>query len=355
MKPESLLVDRYPALQAALPIVPLCALPTPVDERTLRIGGAPARVWIKRDDQSGAPYGGNKLRKLEYLLGRSVRRGCRAIATFGAVGSNHALATAIYARRIGLDPVCLLSHQTRSKLAAEVLNAHLNLESELVPFGGRDTSRLEILRKSLWHRHAGVIPMGGSSWLGTVGFVNAGLELAAQIDSGLLPPPDRIYLATGTMGSAAGLAIGLGLAGARCELHAVRVSHTFIANETALDRLRRKTVAMLEASGADLPVDAALRLPVVWRHGYFAPGYARSNAKTDDAIALATEQLGLRLEATYTGKALAALLDDLAAKDGRATRSLFWNTYHSAPLPQELSVPADRTRLPAEFAAYLED
>ena len=347
------LLRRYPHLQSKLPRIPLCELPTRVEERSLEHAGRRHKVWIKRDDGSGTLYGGNKVRKLEYLLARLVARRCRRAATFGTVASHHALATALYAREAGLDTICFLSHQTNTESAAQALNAHLNLKSELVAYRGDYSTRLGILRKRLWHRAAGVIPMGGSSWLGTVGFVNAGLELAAQIAAGELPSPDRIYIAAGTLGSAAGLAIGLSLAGAPCSVRAVRVSPPTIANERALRALMEKTMDMLTRLSARGRFPALDERRVEWHHDYFAPGYARSNAKTDIAMALAADQLGLLLEPTYTGKTFAAVLDDLAAQGARDERVLFWNTYHSAPLPADLVRPAETRDLPAEFSHYL--
>ena len=353
MNDDTELARRYPDLKSKLPRIPLCALPTPIEELSLKHAGRRHTVWVKRDDASGVLYGGNKARKLEYLLARIVTRRCRRVATFGAVASHHALATALYAREAGLDAVLFLSHQTKTDSAALALNAHLNLSSELVVYHGDYAARLRILRQHLWGRATGVIPLGGSSWLGTVGFVNAGLELAAQIDAGELPAPDRLYIAAGTLGSAVGLAIGLRLAGATCDVHAVRVSPSDIANERALLSLTQKTTSMLHRVSTQTRSETPRSSGIVWRHDYFAPGYARSNEKTDRAIAVAAEQLGLALEPTYTGKAFAAVLDDLSTRAAPHQRLLFWNTFNSAPLPATLTHDADTAALPAAFARYL--
>lgn len=347
------LFSRYPQLEAHLQRARLCSLPTPVEAKTVNVGASPTEVWIKRDDRTGTPYGGNKVRKLEFLLGRLLERGRRRVATFGTVASNHALATALYARQVGMEATCFLSHQTRTVLAAQALEAHLAIDSEIVPYGGDYRARLNTLRAHLWHRQAGVVPLGGSSWLGTVGFVNAGLELCEQVNAGLLPAPERIYIAAGTMGSAAGLALGLRLGGIRAELQAVRVAHEIIANDRGLRRLAGKTALMLSRLNGDPQLDPSSPPAVVWRHDYFAPGYARSNEKTDAAIDCAARELDLELEPTYTGKAFAALLDDLASGEARGRRLLFWNTYHSAPLPPMLRASVDAARLPDEFLRYV--
>lgn len=346
---------RFPELRRRLARVPLGTLPTPVTESILECHAHRARVWIKQDSLTGKLYGGNKVRKLEYLFGRLLERNCRRVATFGAVGSNHALATALYARSLGLECTCFLSHQTCTPLATQTLRMHLSIGSELVSYSGDYAHRLQTLRAHLWNRRAGVIPMGGSSWLGCIGFVAAGLELAEQIAAGKLPPPDRIYLATGTMGTAAGLSLGLALADLNTTLHAVRVSHTSIANERVLRRLIAKTADMLHRLDPAFPANLQDRTRVVLRHPYFAPGYAHSNAKTDEALGIAQAQMGVDLEATYTGKALAALIDDWPALVDRGSRVLFWNTYAAGGrLVEKAEIPTDRAVVPQELLGYLD-
>ncbi|MGH8168608.1 MAG: pyridoxal-phosphate dependent enzyme, partial [Woeseiaceae bacterium] len=192
-----------------------------------------------------------------------------------------------------------------------------------------------------------------SSWLGTFGFVRAGVELAEQVAEGLLPAPDRVYVAAGTMGTAAGLALGLAMANLETEVHAVRVSDTSICNEDALRRLVDKTARMMRRLDQSLPRDLAQRVNVRVRHEFFAGGYARSDAATDAAIDFARDQLDLELEGTYTGKAMAAVIRDFdSGTDGRK-HVLFWNTFNSTPLPLDPDAPFDREALPGEFLRYL--
>jgi 1-aminocyclopropane-1-carboxylate deaminase/D-cysteine desulfhydrase-like pyridoxal-dependent ACC family enzyme len=226
------------------------------------------------------------------------------------VASNHALATALYARRLDLDCTCLLSHQVESPAIARVLRLLLQSGAEIVRYGGDYRSRVETMRRYLQGRRTWAIPLGGSSWLGAVGYVSAGLELAAQVGAGEIDAPERIYLATGTMGSAGGLALGLALAGMQSEVQAVRVSPDEIMNRKRLDHLMAKTASMLNRLDPSIPVDLHRRARIEVRHEFFAGGYARSNVATDAAISIARDALGLDLESTYTGKAMAALLYD---------------------------------------------
>jgi D-cysteine desulfhydrase len=262
------------------------------------------------------------------------------------------LATTLHAGRLGLPCICLTSHQPKSPYVARTLRLLLANGAEIVRYGGNYHSRVETMRRHVQGRNAWVIPLGGSSWLGTVGYVNAGLELAAQIENDELTQPDAIYIATGTMGSAAGLALGLALAGLGTTVQAVRVSPEFIMNPGRLDRLMEKTSSMLNRIDPSIPTHLARRANIAVRHEFFGSGYGISNDETDAAVAFAQDQLGLQLETTYTGKALAALLHDIADPKYQGKSLLFWNTYNSSPLPHAGDV--DLSDLPAEFMRYFD-
>jgi D-cysteine desulfhydrase len=179
--------------------------------------------------------------------------------------------------------------------------------------------------------------------------VQAGRELAAQVAAGRMPAPARLYVATGTMGSAAGLALGLALSGLPTEVQAVRVSHTWLCNEASLRRTMAKVTAMLRRVAPSIPADLPERANIRLRHGFFAGGYAHTDEATEAAIVFAATQLGLVLESTYTGKAMAALLHDLGASEACC---LFWNTCNSARLPRDANRVQASTDLPSEFSRY---
>ena len=346
------LVNEYPRLAGKLRKWSFASLPTPISHHEVALRSGSRSLSIKHDDQSNAIYGGNKVRKLEYIFQRAKERGAVRIATFGAVGSNHALATAIFAKEFGFDCTCFLAHQKRTTNIAKTLKLHLDFGTELVRYGG-GVDRLELFRRYLLNRKTWVIPLGGTCWLGAVGFVNAGLELAAQIDSGELEVPDRIYIANGTMGSVAGLAIGIALAGLPIEIHAIRVADNRFAKREVLDRLMNKTTMLLNRLDPTVPLAAATRTRIIWRDEFYAGGYASVDDATTRAVEFARDNLGLVLDTTYTGKAMAALLHDLQVNDDGASM-LFWNTYNSRPLP---SIDSDRLSLqdlPEQFRRYLE-
>jgi D-cysteine desulfhydrase len=331
----------------------LAHLPTPVREFPLSLPAGHRRLTVKLDNLTGDLYGGNKVRKLEYILHRARQKNCERIATFGTVASHHALATALYAKRLGYPCICFLSHQRPTPAASQTLKMHLKLGTSLVRYGGTYEKRLRILRQHLWGRNPWVVPGGGTSWLGAFGFVCAGIELAEQMADGLLPPPDRLYVAAGTMGTAAGLALGLALAELKTEVHAIRVSDTFICNEEALRRLLDKTARMMHRLDRAIPRNLAERTNIRLRHEFFAGGYARTDDETEAAIRFAQDELDLQLEGTYTGKAMAAVIRDLSGADASNSQFLFWNTFNSAPLPVDESASIDRNALPEEFLRYV--
>ena len=346
------LARAYPVLGQALPTLELADLPTPVSAHEVVVGGETPRVLLKHDDITGAAYGGNKVRKLEYVFERARQRGATRVATFGSVGSNHAVATALYATRAGFDCTCLLAHQSLKPGLGKALRFHQQNDTEIVKWGGPREERVAIMRRALQGRQCWVIPLGGSSWLGNLGFVNAGLELAAQIDAGEIPMPARVYVALGTMGTVAGLALGFALAGLDTEVQAVRVTEEMFANEAALERLMRKTATLMHRYDPSIPADLGSRTRVVCRHEFFGPGYGRTDDTTDAAVASAKDLLGLTLDTTYSGKTMAALLADLP--DGDDEPVLFWNTYNSRPFDVNDSMPIDTSKTPEEFARYFD-
>jgi len=346
------LAQAFPLLGSRLAHMSLAELPTPVSLAAFSDGAKHHTISIKQDDVSGTAYGGNKLRKLEYILQHARDKGAERVATFGTIDSHHAVATAYYARRTGFECTCFLSHQSPKPAACKALQFHLQNGTEIVRYGGTRHKRVSTMRKYAQGRNAWVVPIGGSSWRGTVGFVNAGLEFAAQVAAGDLPCPTRVYVATGTMGTTAGLALGLALSGLNIEIQAVRVTELAYANELALQRLMNKTATMLHAIDPAFPANLAQKTSVQFRNDFVGDGYARTNDPTERAIDVARDELGMSLESTYTGKAMAALLHDVNA--GFEEPVLFWNTFSSRAIEFDQNVEPDFDRLPKEFARYFD-
>jgi D-cysteine desulfhydrase len=346
------LAAAYPSLGRHVPKLDIATLPTPVSTHALDLDAGSFEVVVKHDEATNDVYGGNKVRKLEYLLRRARDRGARRVATFGAVGSNHALATAIHAANAKLEFTCFLTHQKKTPKIPFILNMHRQVGTEIVPWG-RGVEPLPLYRKYLQGRNTWVIPLGGTCWLGSVGFINAGLELGRQIADGSIPKPARIYIAAGTTGSVAGLVAGLAAAGLDTEVQAIQVADNPFASEEKLRRLIEKIIFILSRYDPSFTA-TGWQERLVWREGFLAGGYAKVDDVTTTAVDIAASQLGLVLETTYTGKAFAAMLSDLDASANAGEPWLFWNTYSSAKLPVDDAAPDSWDVIPEEFSRYYE-
>jgi D-cysteine desulfhydrase len=339
---------RFPDVEKKLPRVPICRLPTPVERAAaLERSAATGPLYVKRDDATAPLYGGNKARKLEWLLGRARASGRTRVLTFGALGTNHGFATALYAARAGLSCDLVLVDQPVDERVRRRLRQFKAAGAEIHYGGSPAGAALRALRLLARHPRASVISTGGSHPVGVVGFVDAGLELAEQVQRGELPEPERLYVALGTGGSVAGLAVGLAISGLRTRVIGVLVTDrgTLEPSPARVRRLARRTAALLARRGAR-PVPRRLELGLEVDAGYRGAGYGHPTPAGIEAVQRAADEAGLRLETTYTGKALAALL---ARESGRRAPVVFWNTYAGAD--PELELP-DWRALPRAFHRF---
>jgi D-cysteine desulfhydrase len=349
------LAMHCPALADALPWLSLGELPTPLEDAPalaarLRIGA----LAVKRDDLTSPLYGGNKVRKLEYVLPDALARGCDSVVTYGSVGSNHALATAVFATRLGLTAHAVLVDQPPAPAVAQKLRYLLHLGAVI----HRATSFAHSHQVCGEIRAAhpggpelvGEIPWGGSNWLGATGFVSAALELARQLEG--TAPPDFLYAAGGTMGTVVGLALGLRAAGLPTRIVAPRAVETRPGAEARVGEAVAEVNRELHARDATFPLFDDPVGNIELRPEFYGPGYAEATPEATEAVGLMKELQQVRLETTYTGKAFAGLVAD--ARSGRLAgkRVVFWNTYNSAPYPAALP-DVDVSALPAEFRHYL--
>ncbi|GMW00866.1 MAG: 1-aminocyclopropane-1-carboxylate deaminase [Candidatus Hydrogenedentota bacterium] len=352
------LFNRFPTLENRLPHTELGVWPTPVDCISGTAIGVDY-VYVKRDDITGSAYGGNKVRKLEFLLAEAKRRSAREVMTFGFAGSNHATATAVYANQLGLRGISMLMPQAISHgLRRNLLLSHAS-GALLKHYGGvRRVAAGALLTSAMRRIKIGVFPMiipaGGSSPLGICGFVNAALELKKQIDDGTLPAPPVIYVAVGSMGTVAGLAIGLQAAGLNTRIAAIRVIHATMASEDRLKKLFAQTVAYLRRLDTSFPDVRWIPGQVEWRNEFFGSDYAVYTAEGVEAADWFWKQTGLALDGTYSAKGLAALVHD--ARSGRLAGQtpLFWNTFNSRPAFDAVN-ELDYKQLPPAFHRYFEE
>lgn len=348
---------RFPALAESLPYEPLADLPTPI-ELVDNLKEVPCALCVKRDDLTGTPYGGNKVRKLEFVLGQALAEERKRVITVGGAGSNHALCTAVYAKELGMDATLLLFPQPNARSVRENLLMDLLVGADVHPCERYEDLHNEITRlTATYAAQDGVEPMfipgGGSSPVGTVGYVNAGLELAAQIDAGDAPAPAGLYAALGTMGTVAGLMIGLRVAGLDTRVVGVRVVPTTVGSERRLLALLEETVALLCEHDPSFPQLSFGDSDVDVVHDFYGEEYGRHTAEALHAMDVMGDAAGVHLDGTYTGKAAAAMLAAVQTS-GTSETVLFWDTKNSRPVPQE-ALSLDYHRLPVSLQRYFEE
>jgi len=361
------LFEQYPTLQEKLPYVSLAKLPTPV-QKLDRLGSELGirQLYIKRDDLSGEVYGGNKLRKLEFILGNALHSKAREVITFGGAGSNHALATAIYSRQVGLKSISMLipqpnAHYVRRNLlmshycGAELHQYGTALESSKSMLLLKIATIYQFLRHKLQSGHfPHFIPPGGSSSPGVTGFVNAALELKKQITEGEMLEPEYVYVACGTMGTTAGLTLGLRAAKLNSRVVPVGVTSGNFANSRAMIKLINKTNSLLHSLDTSFPIFEFTEEDIEIRHDYSGKRYAVYTREGMEAVSLMREREGIKLDGTYTGKTMAALINDARSGSLQGKVVLFWNTLNSRDFSEAIS-SVDYHSLPRVFHRYFEE
>ena len=349
------LLRAFPALAARLPRHAAVCGPTPVEP--LRLAGvASGALWVKRDERSCPLYGGNKPRKLEFILGHARALGARRLVTTGGLGTNHGLATAILGRDAGLATTLVLVHQpideaVRRALLLQAAWGATQVYGVNVP--GAAAALVHVLAGSaLRGERPYLVPTGGSSPRGAAGFVSAALELAEQVRSGALPTPARIFVPVGTGGTLAGLVAGLRVAGLGSRVVGVLATDILPPDARALARQARAALRFLQRLDASVPVAAIRAGDFDFVRDALGPGYGAATPAADRAVRVAAEA-GLTLETTYTGKCLAALLaraDELSP----AAPALFWNTCNAVDAAALAPAPLDPARLPPRIRRLLE-
>jgi D-cysteine desulfhydrase len=307
---------RWPRLRQTLPWVDLHVRETPLERWELE----DASLLVKRDDLTTPSLGGNKARALELLLAGVGPE--ETLLTVGSTGSTHAMAVAHFGARLGARTEVITwpqeEHDVSLATAARLREiARVTAARSPVTAMLRATAR-RLVRRVRW------IPAGGSSPLGALGHAAAALELAGQPEREGMPIPDTLVVPLGSGGTAAGLLVGLALAGLPTRVLGVRVVPRIVAN-------RRRVLALARRAAALFADRARVAAPTIDAHRFaieetqYGGAYAREThaARTSAALVLARE--GPALEGTYSAKALAAAL--ALARAAPAERVLYWLTF----------------------------
>lgn len=353
------LFQQFPVLKDKLPYVSLCQFPTPVNKLD-KLGQAIGleNLYVKQDGLTAQPFGGNKIRKLEFLLGEALEQGAREVMTFGWAGSNHALATAVSAKKVGLTGISMLMPQHSADYVRRNLLMSHHANAELHHYPNKLLRFLGIKYQEFRHwlkkgKAPYIIPIGGSTPLGIIGFVNAAFELKNQIEKKEILEPDCIYVALGSAGTAVGLMIGLKALNMKSKIIPIRIIDQDITNIATVLELFSKTVDFLHTADPSFPGLELSEEELNIRDEYLGNGYAQFTREGNEAIALMEETEAIRLDGTYTGKTAAALIDDARKQELKDQVVLFWNTLNAQDFSSFIK-DMDYHQLPKSFHRYFE-
>lgn len=321
--------DSIPGARAAVerlrthPALPLVPTPTPVHEMArLRaaLGGGP-RLVVKRDDVIPFGFGGNKVRKLAFVVAQAVAEGADALVTTGGVQSNHARVTAAVAATLGMRCV-LVANGTRQErpTANALLDALLGADVRYVSSreernAAVDDAVAELTRQG---RTPFRIPLGASTPLGALGFARA---VGEMLDQG--PAPDVIYHSSSSAGTQAGLLAG-------CALHGLPTRVVGVSPDDPVASIAGRVREVMQGMGPLLGVDGAALAaarPIEIDDGFIGDGYGMPSEASRDAQRLAARSEAIFVDNTYTAKALACLIAHVRARRiPEDATVMFWHT-----------------------------
>ncbi|MFW9947445.1 MAG: 1-aminocyclopropane-1-carboxylate deaminase/D-cysteine desulfhydrase [Candidatus Odinarchaeota archaeon] len=371
-KQNPYLFELYPDLIGKTPWISLLTnLPTKIDrltelEKEFDLDGG--EIYIKRDDKNHYIYGGNKLRKFEFIFGKVLKKKKKGVVTNGGIGTNHGLACAIVCHQLNPPLKCSLYlfhqpltwHVQRSLLLFNYFGAELHLGK------GDIGTFVKFLFFKLFHPKYFLMFPGGSplfgigSPLGIIGFINAAFELKIQINQGVVPEPDIIFIPGGSTGTAAGLIAGCKLLGLKTKVCVVAVYTSLTANPSAIIKNANKALKYLRKRDKSIPNIEVLEDDFEFISGYLGTGYGiktiRGQTAIDKVMELEGHHKDFKLETTYTGKAMAAMFNYLEKEENKSKKVLFWNTYNSNDLDKFVKeTNFDYQKLPKKFHKFYEE
>lgn len=355
-QPTLPLFDAFPNLASSVSWMSLGHWPTPVQEaKRFATECGLKNLFIKREDLSHPHGAGNKVRGLEFLLADAQLRGARTIVTASAVGSHHVCKTAWHARQLGIDTVAIVVPQPKADYVARNLLLGASVGTRYVP-ANYVTAIPKVIREQLRRNAHGQRPYwiapGGTTPLSCLGHVNAAMELRKQIDAGQLPIPDYLYVAMGSLGTAAGLAVGCALAGLPTQIVGVVVSHRWYATKGRWLRLARRVHQQMRAADVAVPDWSVDRRRFHVVGSALGRGYAhRSDGASQLAERMHTTEK-IELDGTYTAKTAHGMMQFIDANKLHDRVHLLWHTFHAiGPRPD---LAKYREQLPPALQNYID-
>lgn len=320
-------MNQLPQALMTMPRLTLAKLPTPIDELaklSQQLGGP--RLLVKRDDLTGLATGGNKTRKLEFLIADALQKNADAVITAGGPQSNHCRQTAAAAAIAGLDCHLVLGGPPQPPVGNLLLDQLLGATIHWTPKPQRNARMSELAAAmEADDRRPYVIPVGGSNSIGALGYVAAMFELVEQMQE-QSRGVDRIFFATSSGGTQAGLVLGARLAGFTGRITAVSIDQT--PDGTSEEKFLAEVSRV--ANGAAELLSADVRLTVSdfdTSYDYLGAGYGVVGDLECEAIQLLARTEGLLIGPVYTGRAFGAMLDQIRRGQFHPGETwLFWHT-----------------------------
>jgi D-cysteine desulfhydrase len=341
--------ELLPDLARRVPWTPLAHVPTPVEPCDALAGWlGRGGVFMKRDDLVSPLYGGNKVRRYEFVLADAKAKGATRIVTVGGIASTQVMATALFGRALGFEVCAVLFDQPVTAFARASLLGFADAGVELVYGGGYAMTAARTIRQMRRRRGSYFIAPGASDPVANLGYVDAMLELADQVERGEAPRPDVMVVPSGSSGTLAALALGAAHLGWSTEVVGVRITTPLACNRLTVRWVIRRTDRFLSQDPRWKPLRGEARFSLVGSelgrgYGYPTPAAIEAAERWEDLT-------GATGEVTYSGKALAAVRAMARDPAYRDKTILLWNTL-STPRPSP--GPDARARLPRSFDAVL--
>lgn len=358
----------FPHLKGVISYISLADLPTPITSvPQLATHFDIQSLYIKRDDLTGGYdqnrrklFGGNKVRKAEFLLADALAQGAQCILTRGAAGTNHGLAIATYAQQLGLRCILLLSNQHNTQITRRNLLLDHASGAQLVTVPHKD------LRASMVSHILGqekinsgmfpyIIPTGGSCPRGVLGYINAVFELKEQIIQGKLVEPDIIFAPVGSAGTIVGILLGVSAAGLKTRIVGIAVEPEEYPGQciATIETLYNQTQNWLYSLDASFKSKSFESCDLIVRFDSAGQEYSLFTQQAVNAIRLVTHATNITLDGVYSAKAWAGMESYLQQYRQPQARVLFWNTFCSDSF-ESITNLVDYHQLPLSLQIYFE-
>jgi D-cysteine desulfhydrase len=317
--------------------------PTRVHEipRAARALGIPGSLWVKREDEAGEPYGGNKVRKLGFIIWDAMRDDAKSMLLLAPFGSNCAVALSSYAPRFGLIPFIVFVNLWGKGIEGSAIEkADLCRSLGARTFLAYRISELPVklamaLREARGMGKTFLVPPGATSPSSILGYVMAAGELSSQIGAGIIPEPDFIFVPVGSGGTLSGLAIGCRIFGLKSKLIGISAARGPLTHPLRISMLINSGYGEVKRRGLEMRGWALDKLEIRISNDFVGTGYGIPTEEGERMIGILRDEEGILLDRTYTSKAFAGMAYILRRLGGKKTVSLFISTY--SPMPWEVA------------------